>query len=59
MEIKKISTQTFLVYSTETTLAHVNAVAIREVDALYGTAKEAGLQTIHLAPPLKVSELGL
>lgn len=46
MEIKEISTQTFLVYSTETTLTHVNTVAIREVDALYGTAKEAGLQAV-------------
>lgn len=46
MEIKEISTQTLLIYSTETTLANVNAIAIREVDALYGTAKEAGFQPV-------------
>ncbi len=44
MTTKQIPAQKYLIYSTETTLPHVNTIAMREVEPLYTVAAQAGLE---------------
>lgn len=44
MTTKQIPAQKYFIYSTETTLPHVNTIAMREVEPLYVTATQLGLE---------------
>ena len=45
VQIKEIPAQKYFIYRTETTLLNVNAIAVREIDTLYATAGQLGLDT--------------
>ncbi|MEA5405370.1 GyrI-like domain-containing protein [Arcicella sp. DC2W] len=44
-QVKEVPTQKYFIYRTETTLLNVNAIAMREIETLYATAGQLGLDT--------------